>query len=118
MHNFSEPLQRDPLYGFAIDKNGNTVELCGSYEADCNLDRVLACTNACEGLSSDALDGGWKAIELIAYTVKLEQALHLCKEFLSDEHQSRLIQMKPSFVSSEIDKALGITSEMMRSVAP
>jgi hypothetical protein len=109
MHNFSEPLQRDPLYGYAIDKNGDVVELCGSYEADCNLDRMLDCTNACEGLSNDALDGGWKASELIAYTVKLENALEICKEFLSEDHQNRLIQMKPSFVSSEIDKALGNT---------
>lgn len=44
-----------------------------SKDADtANAHRIVACVNACAGLSNDALDGGWTAQGLGAYAHKLE----------------------------------------------
>jgi hypothetical protein len=46
---------------------------CFGPDAKANARRIVACVNACAGLSQDALDGGWKAVEIIAYSRSLEQ---------------------------------------------
>lgn len=52
-----------------------------------DMRRIVACVNACEGLSQDALDGGWTANGIRTYAKSLEQqrdqlleALELARE--------------------------------------
>lgn len=40
--------------------------------SEANARRIVACVNACEGLSQDALDGGWTAKGISDYAKKLE----------------------------------------------
>lgn len=56
MSHTPEPWAVDPLYGFVIDKNGEPIDLCGSYEASLNMDRLVICVNACEGIPTDDLE--------------------------------------------------------------
>ena len=41
-------------------------------DQEANSRRIVACVNACEGLSQDALDGGWTAKGISDYAKELE----------------------------------------------
>lgn len=43
-----------------------------AYMAEADAERLAACWNACDGLSQDALDGGWTAKGLSQYAKSLE----------------------------------------------
>lgn len=58
--------------------------LCGSKEAQYNTRWIVACVNACEGLTQDHFDGGWKAKELIAYAVNLEKERDALRELCGE----------------------------------
>lgn len=49
--------------------------LSGSQLAELNSRRIVACINACAGVSNDALDGGWEAAGISAYAQRLESDL-------------------------------------------
>ena len=56
----------------ATNESGHQVTLALSV-GKVNARRIVACVNACAGLSNDALDGGWTAADLSAYAKQLEQ---------------------------------------------
>jgi len=49
-----------------------------------NAHRLAACWNACEGLTQDHFDGGWKAKELSAYAKKKEVELDAARLLLQE----------------------------------
>lgn len=71
------------------------------YIAQENARRIVACLNACEGLTQDHFDGGWSAKEIIAYASNLEKERDayrdMCVEMLEE---LRVIKMT---VNSPLD---------------
>ena len=52
--------------GFICQTSGNCIA---------NALRIVACVNACDGLSNEALAGGWTAMGVIAYAKSLERKI-------------------------------------------
>lgn len=51
---------------------------------EANARRLVACWNACDGLSDEALDGGWNVRSMSAYAKGLENKLAAARALLAD----------------------------------
>ena len=72
-------LDQQQIQAVAIDFGANNP---GMREA--NAKRLVACWNALDGLSDDALGGGWTAAGMNAYAKGLEEKLRVARALLLD----------------------------------
>lgn len=77
--------------------------------------RISACLNACNGLSDDALEGGWTAKGMISYAKSLEQQIDALKAErvgLVSELNALVddINAPKDEIQSQRDKILGLAS--------
>lgn len=74
-----EPWSKNAISPTVYDSEGIAILRCEGRtliaENEANASRIVACVNACVGVSDDALDGGWKAVEISAYAKSLEAQL-------------------------------------------
>ena len=66
----------------ADDSNQSIVS--GWRVTDANAKRIVTCVNALDGLSQDALDGGWNFKDQGAYTVRVESQRNDLLKALTD----------------------------------
>lgn len=71
-----EPWSKNAISPTVYDSEGIAILRCEGRtliaENEANASRIVACVNACVGVSDDALDGGWEAAGLSAYANRLE----------------------------------------------
>ncbi len=94
------------------DKNSQLVcDLWDNGNNHCDARRIVDCVNALEGLSSDALDGGWNFREMSDYAKKLEAENAELKKELDEirkhiENFGEWVKSKGSFPNQEIELPL------------
>lgn len=76
------PFSAWSVYG--VSTWGSSEFICQtSGNCTANAKRIVACVNACEGISTQEIDGGWTARKLDAYAKSLEQQIDALKTELA-----------------------------------
>lgn len=60
-------------YDIVHDHGSDQIECVGGTITEDNAKRIVDCVNALDGLSNDALAGGWNYKDINAYAVRLEE---------------------------------------------